>query len=176
MIRYPSLLMLLLAAPCTTALAQISGDAKQLAAIYSADGPYEYVKDGAAPIGFVTLRMENGKVKFTMCDNKTVEVQFSDLRAAKGRCDKYKKDQGNWLTNANADVIAPLYRHSTAPVSSTVVTYAGKPFDIKSVPGWEKKQIKVPSSRDDEPVGFLFKDADGNKAVAILEGEPEPNR
>lgn len=176
MIRYPSLLILLFAALCTTALAQISGDAKQLAAIYSADGPYEYMKDGTAPIGFVTLRMENGKVKFTMCDNKTVEVQFSDLRAAKGRCGKYKKDEGNWLASANADVIAPIYRLPTASASSTMVTYAGNSFDITSVPGWEKKQIKVPSLRNDEPVGFLFKDANGNKAVAILEGEPEPNR
>ena len=139
-------------------------------AVY-ATGYYEYAKDGSATLGLVTERLPNDRVKFVMCDNKTVEVSFKDLRASKGRCAPRRKDGGPWFVSA--DGLAPIYRYNADPHSDTKVLYEGQVVDLKSLKAWNALGIALPpATRASEPIGYVFKDSNGAKAMAILRDEP----
>lgn len=137
----------------------------ELSTLYLAEGYYEYAKDGSATLGIVTQRLSGDKVKFTMCDNKTVEVSFQDLRASKGRCDWKQKDSGPWI--ASTQELAPVYKYTTDP-SSTKVIFKGEVVDLKSNKTWSGLGITLPATKASDPIGFVFKDSDGTKAMAIL--------
>jgi hypothetical protein len=103
-----------------------------------------------------------------MCDNKTVEVSFQDLRASKGRCDPKLKDSGPWVASTNE--VAPVFKYTTDP-SSTIVIFRGEVVDLKSVKAWASLGITLPATKAREPVGYVFKDSDGTKAMAIFRHE-----
>lgn len=153
----------LVASPWTTSA---NGQEKKLVdvvAIYAADGYHEYAKDGAATLGLITQRMAAGRVKFTMCDNKTVEVLLADLRASKATCERKQRVPGIWQTNE----LAPIYKHPADPTNTKVV-FRDQVIDLKSFKAWEGLGIKLPPVMAGEPVGFVFKDVNGADAMAIL--------
>jgi len=137
----------------------------KLSTLYVAEGYYEYAKDGSAALGLVTQRLPGERVKFTMCDNKTVEVSINDLRPSKGRCVGKPKDTGPWLASTNE--LAPVYKYTKDP-SSTKVIFRGEVVDLNSLETWKSLGIALPATKASEPVGFVFKDSDGTKAMAIL--------
>jgi len=104
-----------------------------------------------------------------MCDNKTVEVSFKDLRKSKGRCEHKPRDGGAWF--ASESRLAPIYRYTADP-ANTKVLYQGQVIDLKSLKTWNQLGIALPAAKASEPVGFVFKDSDGTKAMAILRDAP----
>lgn len=146
----------------------VSDSPSVLSSLYVAEGHYEYAKDGSATLGLVTQRLSGERVKFTMCDNKTVEVSIKDLRASKARCDRKPKDSGPWVASTNE--LAPVYKFTADP-SSTKVIFKGEIIDLKTVKAWASLGISLPATKASEPVGFVFKDSDGTKAMAIFRAE-----
>jgi len=137
--------------------------------VYAAEY-YEYAKDGSATLGLVTDRLPNDRVKFVMCDNKTVEVSFKDLRRSQGRCPQKGKDGGPWFVSA--DGLAPVYRYTADP-GNTKVVYQGQVVDLKSVKAWNGLGIALPPAMPaSQPIGWVFKDSNGTNAMAILRDEP----
>jgi hypothetical protein len=139
-------------------------DVATFATVYSAEY-YEYAKDGSATLGLVAERLPNNRAKFVMCDNKTVEVSFTDLRQSKGRCGNKLKGGDPWFASAND--LAPIYRYTADPANTKVI-YKGQVVDLKSFKQWESLGIALPAAKASQPVGYVFKDSDGTKAMAIL--------
>ena len=131
--------------------------------IYAAEGHHEYAKDGSATLGFIAQRLPAGKVKFTMCDSKTVEVLFADLRPSKAKCESKPRVPGIWQANQ----LTPIYKDA-ADTSNTKVVFGKQVVDLKTFKSWHSLGIALPQVKAGEPVGFAFKDSDGANAMAIL--------
>ena len=96
-------------------------------AVYSADGFFEYTKDGSATLGLITSAVVDGKVKFTMCDNRTVEVIRKELRESKGKCDRRLRDPGPWQTATKE--LGPVFKVSDDPTNTKVI-FQGQVIDL----------------------------------------------
>lgn len=140
-------------------------DLAGLMTIYAASGYFEYTGDGSATLGFITSASANGKVQFTTCKNKTVEVLRTELRESKGKCNSRQKDSGPWQTSNKE--IAPVYKVANDS-TNTKVLFQNKVIDLTGVNGWKPGVVALPSVRASEPVGFVFKDFKGEKSIAIL--------
>lgn len=139
--------------------------AADLSMVYPAEGYFEYTKDGASTLGLITSVVTKGKVRFTTCTNKTVEVVQRDLRPSKAKCDIRPPSDGLWQVKLD-----PVYK-SNGDTSNTKVVFRGEVIDLKTIKGWSAAGISVRNSQSGEPVGFVFTDMSGSKAIAILKGE-----
>jgi hypothetical protein len=134
--------------------------------IYVTAGYFEYVKDGSATLGFITPPVKEGKVKFTTCGNKTVEVMRTDLRSSKAKCDTRPPGDGLWQVQLD-----PVYKLE-GDASNTKVLIQGKVINLKKIEGWPTAGISVRNGPAREPIGYVFTDLSGSKAIAILKDEP----
>ncbi|TEA71879.1 hypothetical protein [Allopusillimonas ginsengisoli] len=150
--------------------AAIAGASSCLAAdfskVYATEGYFEYKKDGAATLGLITSPVKEGKVKFTTCSNKTVEVVRTDLRSSTAKCDFRSPDDGLWPVKLDS-----VYKVKS-DATNTEVLIQGKVVDLKKIDGWPTAGIPVRNGPPGEPVGYVFTDLDGSKAIAILKEEP----
>lgn len=148
--------------------------ASEVDAIVVADGFYEYAKDGAATLGFISSPLKDGKVKFTTCNLKTVEVVHTDLRPSKAKCDRRLPGKGIWYTKA--EPLGPAYAAQN-DTSGTKVVFQGKVIDVTTLRGWSPEVMPIRREVQSEPVGFVYKDPMGTKALVILRksqsGTPE---
>ena len=70
--------------------------------VNKAEGLYEYNEDGVPVLGLVTGRTSNDRVKFTMCNNVTMEVDFKQLKSSGGEMSWEK--QGPWHMDLGVEV------------------------------------------------------------------------
>jgi len=154
-----------------TSATQQATFASEVDAIVVADGFYEYAKDGASTLGFITSPVKDGKVKFTTCNLKTVEVVHTDLRSSKAKCDRRAPNKGNWY--ANIEQLGPVYA-ARNDATGTKVVFKGKEIDVTTLRGWSHVALPIPRGVQNEPVGFVYKDPMGTKALVILrEAQPD---
>jgi hypothetical protein len=131
--------------------------------VYKAEGHYEYNSDGVPLLGIVTERLAKDRVKFTMCNNATIEVDFKKLKNSNARCSGKRRDDGPWTTASKA--IVPLIKAESGP-TMTVIKFEGKNVDLSSLPLLEKDIISRAKAGD--WVGYAFTSEDGKKSMAIL--------
>lgn len=154
----------------------IAGSSSCLAAdfsmLYAFEGYFEYTKDGAATLGFITSPIKEGRVKFTTCSNKTVEVMRTDLRSSKAKCDSRQPDDGLWQVKHDFDSKLDSVYKLKGDTSDTKVVIQGKVIDLKKIQGWPTAGISIRNAPLGEPVGYAFTDLSGSRALAILKDEP----
>lgn len=131
--------------------------------VYKADGHYEYNKDGVPVLGLVTARLNNDRVKFTMCNNATVEVAFRELTSSAAKCPGKMKDPGPWTTASKT--IIPLIKAQSGP-TTMMVKFEGMNIDLSGLPVSYKDTILKAKTGD--WVGFAFTGEDGKKSLGIL--------
>lgn len=148
--------------------------ASEVDSIVVADGFYEYAKDGASTLGFISSPVKDGKVKFTTCNLNTVEVVRTDLRPSKAKCEHRSPGKGIWYTNA--EPLGPAYAAQN-DATGTKVVFQGKVIDVTTLRGWSPEVMPIRRAVQSEPVGFVYKDPMGTKALVILRksqsGTPE---
>jgi hypothetical protein len=165
------------AALCGLLLSTATGYAQELALVnvgrfFKADAYYEYNKDGVPLIGLVTARLKSDFVKFTSCNNDTIEVDFKELKLSIAPCppvpnDPRKRDYGPWKTTTKS--IAPLIKVETGS-NSAVVKFEDQDLDLSGLPTSYKQFLSI--AKAGEPVGYVFTGDDGQKSLAILSGPP----
>jgi hypothetical protein len=64
--------------------------------IVTIEGPYTYDFDGAPVLGWITARLDNDRVSFLMCSQKTAELEFKLLRKTSGECPKGPRVPTPW--------------------------------------------------------------------------------
>ena len=129
--------------------------------VYKAEGVYEYNKDGVPILGLVTARVGLDRVKFTMCNNVTMEVEFKQLKASGAKCPGKTKDPGPWTWASKS--IFPIVKASGT--MSAMVTFQGKDIDLSGLPGTYKDSILKAKAGDF--VGYAFTE-DGKKSLGLL--------
>ncbi len=133
------------------------------AKVYKAEGHYEYNKDGVPLLGLVTARLNNDRVKFTMCNNTTVEVALRELKTSAAKCPGKMRDPGPWTTASKT--IIPLIKTESSP-TTMMVKFEGKNLDLSSLPVSYKETIV--NAKAGDWVGFAFTGEDGKKSIGIL--------
>lgn len=162
--QYPTLRALFALTIVVTSATPLATFASEVDAIVVADGFYEYAKDGASTLGFITSPVKDGKVKFTTCNLKTVEVVHTDLRASKAKCDRRLPGKGIWYTKA--EPLGPAYAAQN-DATGTKVVFQGKVIDVTTLRGWSPEVMPIRREAQSEPVGFVYKDPMGIKALVI---------
>lgn len=135
--------------------------------VYKGEGYYEYNTDGVPLIGVIATRMDNNRVKFTTCSNRTLELDLNQLKRSKAECPADRKHGGIWTVNANN--IAPVFKVGDNP-TPTKVRFDGK-IQHFGVPDEYKQSIS--SAKSGGLIGYAFTDNDGKKSLMIFKsGEP----
>jgi hypothetical protein len=130
--------------------------------VYRAEGYYEYNSDGVPLIGIIATRMDNNRVKFVTCNNRSLELDFNRLKLSKARCPAERRHPGIWSVDANK--IAPVFKVGNNPTPMKV-RFDGKIHQI-GLPDSYKGPVSI--ARPDGLIGYAFKDSDGKKSLMIL--------
>lgn len=135
--------------------------------VTASEGHFEYTPDGAGTIGFISGYIGTDTVKFTTCNDHTEVVRREHLRPTEAVCDRRDRgpDSPFWPLG-----VTSVYK-SKDDESGTVVEIRGKKVDLKNVKGWPTAGLSLSNERPHTPVGYVFTDSDGSKAIAILEGD-----
>jgi hypothetical protein len=157
---------------CVTAQAQDVTTAVAGFRLYKLAGLYEYSRDGVPLLGFVTQKMNNGKkmdngmVNFTTCGNKTMELDFKELKATPAACPPPKKDPGPWTARSN-DIVPVLKAEAGAKGASEFqVVFARERLNLLELPPDFKGYLM--KAKVGDQVGFAFTDVDGKKSIAMV--------
>jgi hypothetical protein len=130
--------------------------------VYQGEGYYEYNSDGVPLIGVIATRMNNNRVKFTTCTNRTLELDFDRLKLSKAKCPAGRRHQGIWSVDANE--MAPVFKVGNGPTPMKV-RFDGK---IQQIDLPDAYKGRVSPVKPDGLIGYAFKDSDGKKSLMIL--------
>lgn len=135
--------------------------------VYKLTGHYEYNIDGVPLLGIVTLNLPNNKVKFTTCNNKTLELDFKELNATTATCPPPKKDYGPSWTAFSKEIV-PLFKADADPkgASGFHVMFQNAKLDLLMLPTDYKGHLA--KAKVGDRVGFAFTDDDGKKSIAVI--------
>jgi len=141
--------------------------------VVSPGGYFEYTKDGVPLVGLITRTLAAKKVSFTTCDNKTLEVALDQLQKSSRDCTPAGGDVPFWRVGWTADskTLGPVFRAS----SSDKVLIQNQEVDLKAISQWKTYAPPLPAAAKDEPIGFLFKDAQGRVGLTILDKAAQPD-
>ncbi len=131
--------------------------------VYKAEGFYEYNKDGVPILGLVSARVSNDRVKFTMCNNTTMEVDPKQLKSSGAKCPGTTKDPGPWTWASKS--IQPVVKVASG-TTTAMVNFQGKDIDLSGLPGSYKDWLSKAKAGD--WVGYAFTE-DGKKSLAIVQ-------
>lgn len=139
--------------------------------VTASGGHFEYTPDGAGTIGFISGHIGTDTVKFTTCNDHTEVVRREHLRPTEAICDRRDRgpDSPFWPVG-----LTSVYK-SKDDKSGTVVVINDKKIDLKKVEGWPTAGLTLNNERPHTPVGYVFTNADGSKAIAILESDSATN-
>lgn len=130
--------------------------------INAAPGFYELNNDGVPVLGFVTQRLQSDRVKFTMCNKKTIEVSFAQLVISKSTCLDPQKKPDIWQAGVK---VVPLLKVNSN-LSSTLAIFDKQKLNLTSLPPSLKKSVA--SARDGDLVGVVFAAKNGQKSLYIV--------
>lgn len=126
-------------------------------AVYPSKGYFEYAADGVPVVGLITGEAKDGQVKFTMCDSKTIDVDFRHLSQSLRGCPASPRGGFPWTVMFRASGSGGLVS----------VKLDGELMKLDDLP--EPYRGKIQSARVGEAVGFAFIDEEGRRSLAILD-------
>jgi hypothetical protein len=141
------------------------GDAQDTSAFIAkftkVDGHYEYNQDGVPVLGLITAVLSPTRVKYTVCSNKTIEVERKELKLSPRKCEQRKPDD-IWTA------LVPLIK-TKSDATNTIVTFHGRNIDLTKLPAAANYIETVSKAKPGDWVGYVFTAEDGSKSAAILD-------
>lgn len=132
--------------------------------VYKTEGYYEYVADGVPVLGLITGRVSKERVKFTMCDSKTIDLEFRQLSPSKAKCPSKYRAPGSW--QATSTVIVPLVKAPDSGAGTTVM-FDGKLRNLGDLP--ERYKGGLVRAEVGDTVGFAFTNEHGKKSLVLVD-------